>query len=137
MATIKKAQAGKRLKYSPSWEKPSEDSTKYYRGKARDMYKAYLNTKNKALYDEGAEAWKSMKRQKWKGKPGMDKNGFPIKQKFGGKTPSSPAQKKFASLAAPKDKITFADKIAGAKGKAPMAKKGTTMKKGGMMKKGC
>lgn len=59
------------------------------------------------------------------------------KYQAGGKTPSSPAQKKFASLAAPKDKITFADKIAGAKGKASMAKKGTTMKKGGMMKKGC
>jgi hypothetical protein len=73
------------------------------------------------------------------------------KYQAGGKTPSSPAQKKFASLAEPKDKITFADKIAGAKGKAPMAKKGTKvmkkssmgkamspmMKKGGMMKKGC
>jgi hypothetical protein len=34
-----------------------------------------------------------------------------------GKTPMSPAQKKFASLAAPKNKITFADKIAGAKKK--------------------
>ena len=32
-----------------------------------------------------------------------------------GKTPSTPAQKKFASLAAPKNKITFADKIAGFK----------------------
>jgi hypothetical protein len=34
-----------------------------------------------------------------------------------GKTSMSPAQKKFASLAAPKNKITFADKIAGAKKK--------------------
>lgn len=34
-----------------------------------------------------------------------------------GKTPMSPTQKKFASLAAPKNKITFADKIAGAKKK--------------------
>jgi len=32
-----------------------------------------------------------------------------------GKTPKTPAQKKFASLAAPKNKITFADRIAGAK----------------------
>jgi hypothetical protein len=32
-----------------------------------------------------------------------------------GKTPTTPAQKKFASLATPKNKITFADKIAGAK----------------------
>lgn len=34
-----------------------------------------------------------------------------------GKTPATPAQKKFAALAAPKNKITFADKIAGAKKK--------------------
>jgi hypothetical protein len=39
-----------------------------------------------------------------------------------GKTPTTPAQKKFASLAAPKDKITFADKIAG-------SKKGSSKKK--------
>jgi len=32
-----------------------------------------------------------------------------------GKTPTTPAQKKFASLAVPKNKITFADKIVGAK----------------------
>ena len=34
-----------------------------------------------------------------------------------GKTPMTPAQKKFAALAAPKNKITFADKIAGSKKK--------------------
>jgi len=34
-----------------------------------------------------------------------------------GKTPVTPAQKKFASLAPPKNKITFADKIAGSKKK--------------------
>lgn len=34
-----------------------------------------------------------------------------------GKTAKTPAQKKFASLAPPKDKITFADKIAGSKKK--------------------
>jgi len=34
-----------------------------------------------------------------------------------GKTPKTPAQKKFAALAPPKNKITFADKIAGAKKK--------------------
>lgn len=33
----------------------------------------------------------------------------------GGKTPMTPAQKKFAALAPPKNKITFADKIAGSK----------------------
>jgi hypothetical protein len=39
-----------------------------------------------------------------------------------GKTPTTPAQKKFAALAPPKDKITFADRVAG-------AKKGTSKKK--------
>jgi hypothetical protein len=48
------------------------------------------------------------------------------KLKGGGKVPKTPAQKKFAALAPPKDKITFADKIAGAKGKA---KKGAKIKK--------
>jgi hypothetical protein len=45
-------------------------------------------------------------------------------KKTGGKVPTSPSQKKFASLAAPKDKITYADKIAGA-----------TMRTGGKTKK--
>lgn len=35
-----------------------------------------------------------------------------------GKTPMTPKQKKFAAIAPPKDKITFADKIVGAKKKA-------------------
>jgi hypothetical protein len=51
----------------------------------------------------------------------MKAAGKTPKMKMGGsakgKTPMTPAQKKFASLAAPKDKITFADKIAGAKKK--------------------
>ena len=34
-----------------------------------------------------------------------------------GKAPKTPAQKKFAALAPPKNKITFADKIAGSKKK--------------------
>lgn len=54
------------------------------------------------------------------------------KLKGGGKVPKTPAQKKFAALAPPKDKITFADKIAGAKGKAK-----PSMKKGGKMTKKC
>lgn len=41
-----------------------------------------------------------------------------------GKTAKTPAQKKFAALAPPKDKITFADKIAGAKGAKPKMKMG-------------
>ncbi len=39
------------------------------------------------------------------------------KMQKGGKVAKTPAQKKFAALAPPKNKITFADKIAGAKTK--------------------
>jgi len=42
--------------------------------------------------------------------------------KSDGKTPTTPKEKKFAALAAPKNKITFADKLAG-------AKKGSSKKK--------
>ena len=35
----------------------------------------------------------------------------------GGKIPTTPKEKTFAALAAPKDRITFADKIAGATGR--------------------
>jgi len=43
-------------------------------------------------------------------KVGMMKKGGSV-----GKTPMTPTEKKFAALAAPKNKITFADKIAGSK----------------------
>ena len=135
MATIKKAQKGtKTAKYKPSWAKPTPDSSAYYSAKADDMYSAYINSNNKMFLREAGEASKHFNRQKMKGKPGMDKDGFPIKQKSGGKTPMTSKQKKFASLAAPKDKITFADKIAGAKGKSPMAKRGAKMMSSGMKK---
>jgi hypothetical protein len=38
-----------------------------------------------------------------------------MKCKTGGAVPKTAAQKKFAALAPPKNKITFADKIAGSK----------------------
>lgn len=51
----------------------------------------------------------------------MKAAGKTPKMKMGGstkgKTPITPAQKKFAALAPPKNKITFADKIAGSKKK--------------------
>ena len=42
---------------------------------------------------------------------GVMKKGGSVK----GKTPMTPSQKKFAALAPPKNKITFADRIAGSK----------------------
>jgi hypothetical protein len=85
--TIKKAQTGKGVaKYTPSWEKPTADSTDYYKEKAKDMAKAYGNTGNMKFGKEAGDAIKSMHRQKMKGKPGFTGQGFPIKQKVGGKT---------------------------------------------------
>lgn len=40
-------------------------------------------------------------------------------KKTAGKVPTTPKEKKFASLAHPKNKITAADRIAGAKGAKP------------------
>jgi hypothetical protein len=134
MATMKKYQAGGKTTYTSVGNYSKADS---------------LGKKNMSDFSSKADSVMN----KFKGDSSLSKKSSSLssdldkmvaekmkartKQRSGGKTPSSPAQKKFASLAAPKDKITFADKIAGAKGKAPMAKKGTTMKKGGMMKKGC
>ena len=53
----------------------------------------------------------------------MNKKG---KKRFaeGGMIPKTPKQKKFAALAEPRDKITYADKIAGATGKSKKMKQG-------------
>jgi len=49
----------------------------------------------------------------------MKAAGKKPKMAQGGKVPTTPSQKKFASLAPPKNKITAADRIAGAKGAKP------------------
>ena len=45
----------------------------------------------------------------------------PVKKRAGGGSPMTDKQKKFAALAPPVDKITYADKIAGATGKVRTA----------------
>ena len=80
---LKKAQTGITVK-------PTADSTKYY----KDLYNANVglgssqNTvAGKMRYIKGAtEAQKNIDRQKLKGKPGYDANGFPLKKKMGGST---------------------------------------------------
>jgi hypothetical protein len=49
--------------------------------------------------------------------------------KKGGKVPKTTAEKKFAALAPPKNRITFADKIAGAKKRVKKAKTGMLVPK--------
>ena len=65
----------------------------------------------------------------------MNKKG---KKRFaeGGMIPKTPKQKKFAALAEPRDKITYADKIAGATGKSKKMKQGGMVRGGGAAIKG-
>jgi hypothetical protein len=51
------------------------------------------------------------------------------KMQVGGKTPTTPKEKRFAALAEPKDTITAADRIAGAKKSSGMARDGKKVKK--------
>ena len=120
MATIKKAQKG--VKATP-------DSTSYYNKKADkaayEMAAAKTPVEMSLASNRIAAADKSAKRQKFKGKPGYDKNGFPIKkQQAGGVTKANPK----APMVDPKGAFTTVQKrtIAGAK----MAKKGMSIKKG-------
>jgi hypothetical protein len=77
MATIKKAQNGAKTK----------DSTAYYSNKARlsELKGALSNTPSEILrnFNASDKAKKDQSRQKYKGKPGYDANGF-SKKKNGG-----------------------------------------------------
>ena len=76
MATIKKAQNG-----------ATKDSTAYYSNKARlsELKGALSNNPSEILrnFNASDKAKKDQSRQKYKGKPGYDANGFP-KKKNGG-----------------------------------------------------
>jgi hypothetical protein len=79
--SLPKAQVGRTVK-------PTADSTAYYKDEAKfqsDL--ATISSKyglRKAAEENMAnsrKAYKDASRQKFKGKPGFDKNGFPIKKK--------------------------------------------------------
>lgn len=116
MATIKKYQNGGKPKKSSRDSVPSE------------MFPGKMIPRSKSNYENGnfTKMLEGMRKQNMEAAAKKTVK----KQKDGGKTPMTAKQKKFASLAAPKNKITFADKIAGAKGKAPMAKKGAKVMSG-------
>ncbi len=67
------------------------DSTKYYSSKLNDNIKEHFNAQGKDSKDEAAkkatQTKNSLNRQQYKGKPGYDKNGFPIKKQNGGEMP--------------------------------------------------
>jgi hypothetical protein len=78
MRTIKKAQNGAK----------TADSTSYFKGRAKDMARQSLYAEAKGdkklsnvYMDVASKATSDAERQKLKGKPGYDKNGFPLKKK--------------------------------------------------------
>jgi hypothetical protein len=96
MATVKKVKKaqGGTAQYKSQWGKKTADSTKYYNDKAMDNLKAVLNLRShgasakdtEGYQKEQRQALKDRNRQRMKGTPGYDKNGFPVtKQKTGGK----------------------------------------------------
>jgi hypothetical protein len=125
---IKKAQNGT----------ATADSTKYYKDENEFQWKVAQTAAkfgNRKLADQYVEkAGKSSKdafRQKFKGKSGFDKNGYPLKkQKMGGVTKKAKSGGSFPDLN--KDgKITKADIL---KGRGVIAKKGAKVKASGMKK---
>lgn len=81
-----KAQAGR------TTGKPTADSTAYYKENIKIINKDIKNEPNTSqgkqnkygkfgLIDAKSKAYNDLNRQKFKGKPGYDKNGFPIKKK--------------------------------------------------------
>ena len=78
--SLPKAQPGKIVKSTP-------DSTAYYKKVESEAYKAAALNMNSPKYSEQAfkralQAGKAIDRQSLKGKPGYDKNGFPIGEWF-------------------------------------------------------
>lgn len=141
MAKIKKAQTGVK----------TADSTSYFKGRAKDMARQSLYAEAKGdkklsdVYMEAASKSSSdASRQAKKGKPGYDKNGYPLKKKMknGGSLTGLKASNKRVGPVDPKGAFTKVQKkaLAGAKGKASltkdkqlgatkMAKKGMSIKK--------
>lgn len=83
MATVKK------IKKAQSGTKVTPDSTEYFRRKALDKSKDLMFTDRpgaiKDYKNDIEQSLKDMKRQRLKGQPGYDKDGFPEKKKNGGK----------------------------------------------------
>ena len=101
MAKVKKYQTGGSPKYVSPYSKKTTDSTDYYVAKLNDQMRAESNLENAgvSLKDRSGyikdmnQTAKDALRQKRKGTPGFDANGFPItKQKSGGKTPKTKAK---------------------------------------------
>lgn len=86
MATLKKLNRDFPLAPTqmPTQEKPTKDSSSYFRKKIKEGMDNFANafsTRDLTLAsNKMAKADKDLQRQKLKGKPGYDKNGFQIKK---------------------------------------------------------
>jgi hypothetical protein len=88
--TISMKKADKKPKSLPKAQKgmsvkPTADSTAYYKKVESEAYESAARNMNSPKYSEQAfkragQAGKDVARQSRKGKPGYDKNGFPIKK---------------------------------------------------------
>jgi hypothetical protein len=81
-ASMKKMQTG-----GKTTGKPTADSTAYYKDEAKFQGDLAVTSSKFGLRKQAEEnmansrkAYKDASRQKFKGKPGFDKNGFPIKK---------------------------------------------------------
>jgi hypothetical protein len=85
---------------SNSTEKPTADSTKFYKNEAQlqselaaAKSKYGLKKEAEQSMTESRKAYSDASRQQFKGKPGFDKNGFPIKKSKVGGTVKSKKKK--------------------------------------------
>jgi hypothetical protein len=85
MKTIKKAVNGTTTTKTTIRPVATKDSTEYFRQKSLDKVKDIVFTTRpsakKAYENDMQQSLNDMKRQRLKGKPGYDANGFPIKKK--------------------------------------------------------
>ena len=122
--SAKKARAGKDIgKPGKAFAKIAKSAGERYGSKERGekvagAVLAKLRGKRESIEQEGNAFGAAVRKAKADGiQPGekvsVGGKEYPVKEEGG--VPMTPKQKKFAKLAPPKDKITFADKIAGAK----------------------
>jgi len=87
MKTIKKAVNGTTTTKTTIRPVATKDSTEYFRQKSLDKVKDIVFTTRpgakKAYENDMQQSLNDMKRQRLKGKPGYDKNGYPIKKNGG------------------------------------------------------
>lgn len=118
MATIRKAQNGKRQSKAPVYKSPfgqkTADSTNYFRAKRADLtraldnfgrYDSNVSKEEKQKYYKGAsQALDDEMRQARKGKPGYDKYGRPVPyDKISSSSSSSSKSKKAKSTSVTKE----------------------------------